>query len=223
MACGFGVSNRSGGVLMFPIEIWLAYSAACLLLVLSPGPDNLLAIGRGLSQGKRAAMVSGISSGTGILFHVAAATCGLTLLMQTSALAFWAVKLTGAAYLLWLGIKVLRSRNLISFAPAARQPLSTIFATGFLSAALNPKPGLFVLAFIPQFVSPARGSVTIQMLVYGGWFAFLTAVGFALMGVFSSRLSTWLRQKPRVVAGLNVGAGVAFVASGLSVAVLRQK
>ncbi len=208
---------------MFPIEIWLAYSAACLLLVLSPGPDNLLAIGRGLSQGKQAAMVSGISSGAGILFHVAAATFGLTLLMQTSALAFWAVKLTGAAYLLWLGIKVLRSRNLISFVPAAKQPLSTIFATGFLSAALNPKPGLFVLAFIPQFVNPERGSVTTQMLVYGAWFALLTAVGFALMGVFSSRLSSWLRQKPRVVAGLNVGAGVAFVASGLSVAVLRQK
>ena len=208
---------------MFPIEIWTAYTAACLLLVLSPGPDNLLAIGRGLSQGKRAAMISGVSSGAGILFHVAAATFGLTLLMQTSVLAFWVVKLTGAVYLLWLGVKVLRSRNLISFAPTAKQPLSTIFVTGFLSAALNPKPGLFVLAFIPQFVSPERGSVTTQMLVYGGWFALLTAIGFALMGVFSSRLSSWLRQKPRLIAGLNVGAGVAFVASGLSVAVLRQK
>lgn len=208
---------------MFPLEIWLAYSAACLLLVLSPGPDNLLAIGRGLSQGKRAAMVSGLASGAGILFHVAAATFGLTLLMQTSALAFWVVKLTGAAYLLWLGVKVLRSRNLISFAPTVRQPLSTIFATGFLSAALNPKPGLFVLAFLPQFVSPGRGSVTMQMLVYGGWFALLTTVSFALMGIFASRLSSWLRQKPRVVAGLNVGVGIAFVASGLSVAVLKQK
>jgi len=208
---------------MFPLEIWLAYTAACLLLVLSPGPDNLLAIGRGLSQGKLAAIVSAVSSGAGILFHVAAATFGLTLLMQTWAVAFWAVKLIGAAYLLWLGVKVLRSRNLINFAPAAKQPLSTIFATGFLSAALNPKPGVFVLAFIPQFVSPERGSVTTQMLIYGGWFALLTAVGFALMGVFSSRLSSWLRQKPRVIAGLNVGAGVAFVASGLSVAVLKQK
>ncbi len=208
---------------MFPLEIWLTYSAACLLLVLSPGPDNLLAMGRGLSQGKPAAVVSGLSSGAGILFHVGAATFGLTLLMQTSSLAFWVVKLTGAAYLLWLGVKVLRSRNLISFAPAAQQPLSRIFATGFLSAALNPKPGLFVLAFIPQFVSPERGSVTMQMLVYGVWFAFLTALSFALMGVFASRLSSWLRQRPRVVAGLNIGAGVTFVASGLSVAVLRQK
>jgi hypothetical protein len=222
MICAFA-QRIAQETTMFPLEIWLAYTAACLLLVLSPGPDNLLAIGRGLSQGKLAAIVSAVSSGAGILFHVAAATFGLTLLMQTWAVAFWAVKLIGAAYLLWLGVKVLRSRNLINFAPAAKQPLSTIFATGFLSAALNPKPGVFVLAFIPQFVSPERGSVTTQMLIYGGWFALLTAVGFALMGVFSSRLSSWLRQKPRVIAGLNVGAGVAFVASGLLVAVLKQK
>ena len=208
---------------MFPLQIWLAYTAACVLLILSPGPDNLLAVGRGLSQGRWAAVVSGISSGTGILFHVAAATFGLTVLMQTSATAFWIVKLVGAAYLLYLGIRVLRSRSLISFAPAARQPLRSIFGTGFLSSALNPKPGMFVLAFLPQFVSPARGSVTTQMLVYGVWFAVLTAVGFALMGIFASRLSSWLRARPRVVAGLNVTAGMTFIASGLSVAALRQK
>ena len=208
---------------MFPLEIWLAYTAACVLLVLSPGPDNLLAVGRGLSQGRTAAAVSALASGTGILFHVMAATFGLTLLMQTSALAIWVVKLLGAGYLVWLGIKVLRSRSLVSFAPAARQPLRTIFATGLLSSVLNPKPGLFVLAFLPQFVSPARGSVTTQMLVYGLWFALLTTVGFALMGMFASRLSSWLRARPRVVAGLNISAGVTFIASGLSVAALRQK
>lgn len=208
---------------MFPIETWLTYSAACILLVLSPGPDNLLAVGRGLSQGKLAAVVSGLSSGAGILFHVAAATFGLTLLMQTSDIAFWVVKLVGAAYLLWLGVKVIRSRSLISFEPAATQRLRVIFATGFLSATLNPKPGLFVLAFIPQFVNPTQGSVTTQMLVYGSWFALLTVVGFALMGIFASRLAVWLRVRPRVVAGLNVGAGVTFVVSGLSVAVLKQK
>lgn len=97
-----------------------------------------------------AAAISGIASGTGILFHVATASLGLTLLMQTSAVAFWVVKVIGASYLLWLGIKVLRSRSLINFKPAARQPLKSIFLTGFLSAALNPKPGLFVLAFIPS-------------------------------------------------------------------------
>ncbi|WP_065757804.1 LysE family translocator [Pseudomonas defluvii] len=208
---------------MFPLDIWLAYTAACLLLVLSPGPDNLLAIGRGLSQGRVAAIVSGLASGSGILFHVTAASLGLTLLMQTSVAAFWVIKLIGAGYLLWLGIKVLRSRSLISFRPAARQSLTSIFLTGFLSAALNPKPGLFVLAFIPQFVDPHRGSVTIQMLVYGIWFAALTAVGFALMGVFATALSQCLRQRPRLVNGLNVGAGLTFVASGMSIAALSQK
>lgn len=208
---------------MFPLDIWLTYTAACLLLVLSPGPDNLLAIARGLSQGRMAAAVSGLASGTGIVFHVITASLGLTLLMQTSAVAFWVVKVIGASYLLWLGIKVLRSRSLINFKPAARQPLNSIFLTGFLSAALNPKPGLFVLAFIPQFVNPSLGSVTLQMMVYGAWFAALTALGFALMGIFATRLSTWLQRKPKVVNGLNVGAGLTFVASGLSVAALSQK
>ncbi|MDU9394016.1 LysE family translocator [Pseudomonas sp. zfem002] len=208
---------------MFPLDTWLTYTAACLLLVISPGPDNLLAIGRGLSQGRLAAIVSGVASGAGILFHTTTAALGLTLLMQTSAVAFWVVKLIGAGYLLWLGIKVLRSRNLINFAPAARQPLRSIFLTGFLSAALNPKPGLFVLAFIPQFVNPQLGSVTTQMFVYGLWFAVLTAVGFALMGVFATSLTNAIRNRPRVVNGLNIGAGVTFVASGVSVVALSQK
>ena len=80
-----------------------------------------------------------------------------------------------------------------------------------------------MLAFIPQFVSPERGSITMQMLVYGFWFAFLTAIGFALMGVFASRLASWLRERPRVVAGLNISAGLTFIASGISIAALKQK
>ncbi|WP_454868489.1 LysE family translocator [Pseudomonas farris] len=148
---------------------------------------------------------------------------GLTLLMQTSAVAFWVVKLIGTNYLLWLGIKVLRSRSLISFQPATRQSLPSIFLMGLLSAAFNPKSGFFVLAFIPQFVAPQRGSVSVQMLVYGKWFAVLTAAGFALMGIFATALSRFLRQRPRLVNGLNVGAGLTFVASGVSIAALSQK
>ncbi|MEZ8823681.1 LysE family translocator [Vibrio amylolyticus] len=208
---------------MFPLDVFIAYTLACLLLVISPGPDNLLAIGRGLSQGKLAALVSGMSSGAGILFHVVAATFGLTLLIQTSEIAFYVVKLIGAGYLLWLGIKVLRSRNLFSLEPAKKQSIGSIFTTGFLSAALNPKPGMFVLAFLPQFVNPSLGSVTAQMIGYGVWFALLTAIGFSLMGVFSSKLSRWLTNKPKLVSGLNIGAGVTFVSSGLAIAFMKQR
>ena len=208
---------------MFPIEVWITYTLACLLLVISPGPDNILAIGRGLSQGKLAACLSGTASGLGILFHILTATFGLTLLIQTSELAFIIVKLIGAGYLIWLGIKVLRSRSLINLTPTEKQPLTSILTTGFLSAALNPKPGMFVLAFIPQFVNPELGSVTTQMVVYGVWFAFLTATGFALMGIFASRLAGWLHEKPKIVNGLNIGAGLTFITSGLAVAALKQR
>ncbi|PSU34827.1 LysE family translocator [Photobacterium lutimaris] len=208
---------------MFPLDVFFAYTLACVLLVISPGPDNLLAIGRGLSQGKLAAVVSGCSSGAGILFHVFAATFGLTLLIQTSEVVFYIVKAIGAAYLIWLGIKVLRSRSLFTLEAAKEQSLKTIFSTGFFSAALNPKPGMFVLAFVPQFVNPELGSVTVQMVVYGVWFAVLTAMGFSMMGVFSSRLSCWLSKKPKFVAGLNIGAGVTFITSGLAVALMKQR
>lgn len=208
---------------MFPLDVWFTYTVACLLLVISPGPDNILAIGRGLSQGKLAAIASGTASGIGILFHVLTATFGLTLLIQTSELAFIVVKLIGASYLIWLGIKVLRSKSLIDLSPKEPLALRNIFTTGFLSAALNPKPGMFVLAFIPQFVNPELGSVTNQMVAYGAWFALLTAIGFSLMGVFSAKLTQWLQTKPKVISSLNICAGITFISSGLAVAALKQR
>lgn len=142
---------------MFPPEILSSYVVAVLIVVIAPGPDNILAISRGLSQGWSAAAASSIGAGLGIMVHSLAATLGLVLLLQTSTAAFWAVKLLGAAYLLWLGVKAITSRNLVSFAPANRQPITRVFATGLLSNVLNPKPGLFVVAFIPQ-PFPKRGA-----------------------------------------------------------------
>jgi threonine/homoserine/homoserine lactone efflux protein len=94
---------------MFPTDVLLAYVAACIVVVVSPGPDNLLAVGRGLSQGRLAAALSALGAGLGILFHTLAATFGLSLLIQGSPQAFWVVKIVGALYLLWLGWKALAS------------------------------------------------------------------------------------------------------------------
>jgi threonine/homoserine/homoserine lactone efflux protein len=208
---------------MFPTDVLLTYLAACLVVVISPGPDNILAVSRGLSQGRMAAFLSSMGAGLGIMFHTVAATLGLSLVIQASPLAFWAVKVLGGLYLLWLGWKALSARDLISFEPSARQSLRKVFLTGLLSNVLNPKPGLFVLAFLPQFVSAARGSVTLQMLAYGAIFAVLTACIFTVLGSFASRLSAWLKGHPRFGTGLNVGAGLTFVASGLSVLALKQR
>lgn len=208
---------------MFPADVLAAYLAAVLLVVLSPGPDNILAISRGLSQGRAAAALSSLGAGLGIMCHSVAAALGLALVLQTSPLAFWLVKAVGAAYLLWLGWKALSSRSLISFVPAQRQPLRRVFATGILSNVLNPKPGLFVVAFIPQFVSPTRGDVTLQMLGYGAIFALLTALIFTVLGSFAAQLSGWLSRRPRAVAGLNIGAGLTFIAAGLSILALDRR
>ncbi|MFO1340500.1 MAG: LysE family translocator [Burkholderiaceae bacterium] len=208
---------------MFPLDTLVAYVAACIVVVLSPGPDNILAIGRGLSQGRLAAALSSLGAGLGIVCHTLAATFGLSLLIQGSPAAFWVVKAVGAAYLLWLGCKALAAGNLISFTTAARLPLRRVFATGVLSNVLNPKPGLFVLAFLPQFVDAGRGPVALQMLVYGAIFAALTTLVFALMGGFASRLAGWLQARPRVVRGVNAGAGLTFIAAGLSVLSLKHK
>ncbi|MGJ7507884.1 LysE family translocator [Variovorax sp. GT1P44] len=208
---------------MFPLDILLTYLAACLVVVLAPGPDNILAISRGLSQGRAAACLSSAGAGLGIMFHTVAAALGLSLVIQASPVAFWVVKAAGGLYLLWLGYRALSSRDLISFQPSALQPLRKVFLTGLLSNVLNPKPGLFVLAFLPQFVSAGRGSVTMQMLVYGAIFAVMTAIIFSILGGMASQLSAWLQRHPRFGTGLNVGAGLTFIASGLSVLALKQR
>jgi threonine/homoserine/homoserine lactone efflux protein len=194
---------------MFPPEILATYLAAVLLVVISPGPDNVLAVSRGLSQGRLAGALSSIGAGLGIMCHTVAAALGLALLLQTSPVAFWVVKGVGAAYLIWLGYKAIT--------------LARVFATGLLSNVLNPKPGLFVVAFIPQFTSPSRGSVPVQMLIYGAIFAVLTAAIFAVLAGFAAQLSAWLSRRPKVVAGVNIGAGLTFITAGLSILALDRR
>ena len=208
---------------MFTAEILITYLIAVFIVVIAPGPDNILAISRGLSQGWLAAAASSIGAGLGIMFHTVAATLGLALVLQTSPFAFWIVKVIGATYLLWLGYKAIRSHNLISFTTTAYQPIKRIFVIGLLSNVLNPKPGLFVIAFIPQFVSVARGSVQVQMLVYGAIFAVTTAVIFTLLGGFSAQLANWLSRRPKTIIAANIGAGLTFIAAGLSILALDRR
>jgi threonine/homoserine/homoserine lactone efflux protein len=207
---------------MFPFDIWVAYTAASILIVLAPGPDTVLAIARGLSQGWMAATVSSLGAGTGVLIHATAAALGLAWIIQTSTTAFVTIKLFGAAYLIWLGARALYRRDLVSLVPAGRQPIRVIYLTAFLSDVLNPKIALFVLAFIPQFVSSERGSVPVQLLVYGLWLAVIVAVGVSIVGGSVSALSRVLIRRPRLIAGINIGAGLAFVTAGFSALVAKS-
>lgn len=207
---------------MFPSQIFLAYVAAAMIVILAPGPDNVLAISRGLSQGNLAAALTSLGAGLGILIHTTGAALGIALILQASPIAFWVVKGVGAAYLMWLGYRAISSHRLISFAPGRHQPLRRVFTIGLFSNLLNPKPGLFVAAFIPQFTSPLRGPVHLQILGYGATFAILTAMTFTLLGTLAARLSTWMASRPHVATVLNIGAGLTFFAAGLSILALGR-
>ena len=195
---------------------FLLFTLTSILLIVSPGPGNILAMARGVSQGPAAALVSSISSGFGILLHVLFATLGLTALLLTSAVAFTIVKIAGAIYLIWLGLKAIRTQSFISFEKTEQVSMSSVAVSGFLTAALSPKIGAFMLAFIPQFISDGPASAVREMAVLGTWFAVLTTLVFSLMGVCSHMLTEWFRSRPKTVRAVNAGAGAALITSGVS-------
>jgi threonine/homoserine/homoserine lactone efflux protein len=159
-----------------------AFAVASLALLVVPGPSVLYIVTRSV-QGRAAGLVSVLGIHTGSVVHVLAAALGLSAILASSALAFSIVKYAGAAYLIWLGIRSLarRDAHVAEVRPRARS-LHTVYAQGVIVNVLNPKTALFFLAFLPQFVDPRRGSVTLQILVFG--FTFI-ALGFVSDGTYA--------------------------------------
>jgi threonine/homoserine/homoserine lactone efflux protein len=149
----------------------LVFLAATTALNLSPGPDMLYVISRSLDQGRRAGIVSALGIGAGTLVHTVAAAVGLSAIVLSFPIAFEVVRYAGAAYLVYLGVRMLlRSRQNASTSftkPVAQGRLSSIFRQGVITNVLNPKVALFFLAFLPQFVNYSMGSIALQMILLG--------------------------------------------------------
>jgi len=189
--------------------VLLAFMAATLALNITPGADMAYVIARSLGQGRRAGMLSAVAITTGCLVHIGLATLGLATLLAHSPLAFRLLQYVGAGYLLFIAWRLLRDGIGSGATPVARAGYRRIFIQGVLTNVLNPKVALFILAFLPQFVDPARGSPAAQMLILGALFclsgtmvngsiALMTArAGRAVGG--SSAMARWLR---RVSAGI---------------------
>ncbi|WP_353950372.1 LysE family translocator [Knoellia sp. S7-12] len=203
-----------------------AFAGASLLLILLPGPAMLFLVARGVSGGRRAGVMSALGVDSATATYVVATALGLTAVLATSALALSVVRYVGAAYLVWLGIGVLRSRGATTTvdAPVVPAPPSdwTSWRQGYLVGIANPKVALFFLAFFPQFLDPARGSMTGQILVLGAVFV---AIGLvfdasygALAGTIASRLSARRGRsstKGKIAIGLTyIGLGGFTAATG---------
>lgn len=151
---------------MFHSDRLPLFLAAALLLAITPGPGIFYVLVRSLAGGKREGVLSSLGTFVGGLFHVFAAALGLSAILAASAIAFHTVKYAGAAYLVWLGIRMIRTRN-AEMAMETSGTTNGAFRQGILTEVLNPKTALFFLSFIPQFVAPARGHVFFQFAVLG--------------------------------------------------------
>jgi len=189
---------------------------AALVLLITPGPAVLYIVARSLDQGRSAGLISALGVHVGTLVHVAAAAAGVSAALAASATAFAVVKYLGAAYLIYLGIRrVLDRAEPEAGAGPGRAPLARIFGQGIVVNVLNPKTGLFFLAFLPQFVDPARGAVAGQVLVLGMLFV---ALGMCTDGAWALGAGTarqWLGTRPRNTGGERYLIGGVYMGLGL--------
>lgn len=202
------------------------FLAVAIPVVLVPGPSLIAIVARGIAQGRRAGVAFAIADSLGLVVQVLAIAAGLAALLQTSLLVFRIVQYAGAAYLVYLGVQLWRSSGQPLFGDAATRTddrsTRTILRQGFVVGVTNPKAGLFLLAFLPQFVSPGAGPEALQILLYGLVFTSLTISYGSLMGMFAGQVGAWLRAQVRLQRWIQRAAAITFVGLGVRLALTEK-
>lgn len=197
------------------LELWLVYCVAAIGLSLTPGPNGLLSLTHGACFGFRPTIYTVLGGALGFFILIAASLAGMGTLLAASEKAFTIAKWIGAAYLVYLGIRVWRSpAPAISVATAEATPREAqrlrMFNQGFLVAVSNPKALIFFAAFLPQFMAPGV-SFPVQLAIFGGTFVVVEIVYELLLAVMAQRIAPWLSRHGR---WFNRAAGVTFVGIG---------
>ena len=208
---------------MFELPHSPLFVLASLAVLLSPGPNVLYVMTRSMNQGRRAGVVSVLGLETGTLLQVAGAALGISAIAMSSVLAFDAIKYLGAAYLLYLGFRKALERGALAESNVTTlASLRRVFGQGVLVGVLNPKTALFFLAFLPQFVDPARGNLALQTAFLGLIFIALATTtdgGYALL---AASLGQRLRRSKHFAAGQRYVAATMFIALGVSAALTEK-
>ncbi|MFN3984843.1 MAG: LysE family translocator [Rhodocyclaceae bacterium] len=201
-------------------DLLISFLAVSVLVTLAPGPDNLMVLGQSLARGRLAGFGLALGCALGCFTHTLWATLGVSAVLMASPNAFFALKLAGAAYLVWLGIQALRSSGGpaagATAAPALAWP--RYVARGFIANAINPKVALFFLAFLPQFVQPGAGSGSVQMLLLGALFATQTVVVFGAIAFAAGSIGKALARRPALGGWLDRLAGLIFIGLAVNLA-----
>ncbi|UWZ82622.1 LysE family translocator [Occallatibacter riparius] len=203
---------------MLDTHLLVLFLAAATLLAVTPGPGIFYVLTRTLAGGKREGMLSSFGTFGGGLIHVVAAALGLSAVLAASATAFAVVKYAGALYLVWLGFRMIRTRNVPMDEPSETPKRNHPFRQGVMTELLNPKTALFFLSFLPQFVNPALGHAVVQFLLLGLISVTLNTTADVLVVSFAAPIGTRLRSSARFRRNQRVASGIGMMGLGAFVA-----
>jgi len=195
------------------------FLVAAMMLTLAPGPDNIYVLTRGIAQGKKAGFVAALGFSSGLFFHTLLAVLGFAAIIKAYPAAYHALQYAGAAYLVYLGIRTLRSAASMSLdATMTPVSLSRIYWQSVIANILNPKVTLFFIAFLPQFINVQAGHVAWQMLLLAVVFILQALAIFSAIAFFSGIVGAYFKRQARAALYLNRLAGCAFVGLGIRIA-----
>jgi threonine/homoserine/homoserine lactone efflux protein len=211
-----------------PLDLYLSFLVAALIVIASPGPDSLNSLAIGLARGRREGVAYALGVGVGCLTHTLWAMLGISAIVAASATLFNVIKWIGVGYLLWLGVQSLRSTGRFVVGPAqGGEPSGSVvqrFRQGVLTNALNPKVMLFFLAFLPQFVDPQHGlAVVWQLGLMGLTFTLVTAVAYSALAWSAGSVGARLTRQPRIALWLERATGIVFIAMAARLAFADRK
>jgi threonine/homoserine/homoserine lactone efflux protein len=203
---------------------WLLFTVASLVLIVTPGQDMVLVMSRSIAQGAAAGVATAAGVSVGLVGHTLLVTLGLGAILRASEWLFVALKLAGAAYLIYLGVALLRTRGVeLGVHAAAQRSVARLFVDGALSNISNPKIAIFYFAFLPQFVLPGAAHPALAVFALGLLFAALTFLVKGPVGYFAGKLSAWLRSRPGVLVWLYRSSGAILIGLGIRLAFERRE
>lgn len=197
------------------------FLSAAAMLALTPGPGILYVLGRTLHGGRREGIRSALGTFVGGTVHVLAAALGLSVILMTSATAFEIVRFAGASYLIYLGISMIRHRRANLTAWDEEQESHRNFLQGIATEVLNPKTALFFLSFVPQFVSLAKGHITLQFLILGTISVILNTAVDLIVVVFAGWLTLQLAYRPKLIERQRTASGIGMIGLGVYIAATK--
>jgi threonine/homoserine/homoserine lactone efflux protein len=209
-----------------PIDqrLLVLFTVATTIAMITPGPDMLFVLGCGVRGGPRAGLLATAGVATSEAIHVAVAAAGLAALFVAVPTAFTVVRVVGAAYLIYLGVQVIRRRkdSQLDLAPAGRRISDRrAYLHGLLTNLLNPKMVTFTIAFLPQFIDPRLGHVWLQFAILGVILVALEFLVDGTVGVLAGRIGGWLRHRRAARRRIDVATGGVFIGLGVRLAVER--